>query len=181
MLLLYQYTDIIARVFLKEGKVMREQSVGYQLKRVQHALRIQLDNALRKVGLTTPQYAALTAIEETPGLSGNKIAQQCFVTPQTMNLILANLESTGLIVRHQHPEYGRILQAYLTPSGENRLRESHHTIGAIEESMVAHFTEDQHHQLIQALKTCADALEPRKEENPSLLASSPRKVSDTSC
>ncbi len=149
---------------------MQEQSVGYQLKRVQHALRIQLDNALREVGLTTPQYAALSAIEETPGLSGNKIARQCFVTPQTMNLILANLESAGLIVRHPHPEYGRILQAYLTPSGENRLRESHHKIFAIEERMVADFTEDQRLQLIQVLKTCANALETSAEANPSLRA-----------
>ena len=153
---------------MKKGKVMREQSVGYQLKRAQHALRIQMDNALREVGLTTPQYAALSAIEETPGLSGNKIARRCFVTPQTMNLILANLESAGLIVRHPHPEYGRILQAYLTPVGENRLRESHHKIGAIEERMVADFTEDQRLQLIKALKTCANALETSAEASLSL-------------
>ena len=82
---------------------MHEESVGYQLKRVQHVLRIQMDNALREIGLTTPQYAALNAIEEKPGLSGNKIARQCFVTPQTMNLILTNLESVGLIIRRPHP------------------------------------------------------------------------------
>ena len=147
---------------------MIEQSVGYQLKRTQHALRIQMDNALREVGLTTPQYAALSAIEETPGLSGNKIARRCFVTPQTMNLILANLDSAGLIVRHPHPEYGRILQAYLTPVGENRLRESHHKIVAIEERIAADFTEDQRLQLIQALKTCANALGTNAEASPSL-------------
>ena len=147
---------------------MLEQRVGYQLKRVQHALRIQLDNALRELGLTTPQYAALSVIEETLGLSGNKIARRCFVTPQTMNLILANLESAGLIVRHPHPEYGRVLQAYLTPARENRLRESHYKIFAIEERMVADFTEDQRFQLIKALKTCVNALETGAETSPSL-------------
>ncbi len=145
---------------------MQEQSVGYQLKRAQYALRVQMDNALRKAGLTTPQYAALSAIEETPGLSGNKIARQCFVTPQTMNLILVNLESRGLIVRHPHHEYGRILQAYLTPAGENRLQESHHKIRGIEEHMVSNFTEDQRLQLVHALWTCANALE--TEARPSL-------------
>jgi len=147
---------------------MIEQSVGYQLKRAQHALRIQMDNALREVGLTTPQYAALSAIEETPGLSGNRLARRCFVTPQTMNLILANLESAGFIVRHPHPEYGRILQAYLTPSGESRLGESHHKVVAIEERMVADLTKDQRLQLIQALKTCANALETSEAASPSL-------------
>jgi DNA-binding MarR family transcriptional regulator len=138
---------------------MLEQSVGYQLKHAQHALRLQMDNALREVGLTAPQYSTLSVIEEFPGLSGNKIARRCFVTPQTMNLILANLESAGLIVRHPHPEYGRILQAYLTPVGESQLRETHHMILAIEERMVADFTADQRLQLIQALKTCVNALE----------------------
>jgi DNA-binding MarR family transcriptional regulator len=138
---------------------MFEHSVGYQLKRAQHALRVQMDNALREVGLTTPQYSALSAIEATPGLSGNKIARRCFVTPQTMNLILANLASTGLIMRHAHPEYGRILQAYLTPIGENRLRECHDKIATIEERMVADFTVEQRLQLLQALKDCTNALE----------------------
>ncbi|MBA2678774.1 MAG: MarR family transcriptional regulator [Ktedonobacteraceae bacterium] len=138
---------------------MYEESVGYQLKRVQHALRAQMDNALREMGLTTPQYAALNAIEETPGSSGNKIARRCFVTPQTMNLILANLESVGLIVRRPHPEYGRILQAYLTPLGESRLQESHQRVYIIEENMVADFDDEQLSQLAQALRTCADALE----------------------
>ncbi len=138
---------------------MHEESVGYQLKRVQHALRAQMDNTLREMGLTTPQYAALNAIEEKPGLSGNKIARQCFVTPQTMNLILTNLESVGLIVRHPHPEYGRILQSYLTPLGESRLQESHQRVYAIEENMVADFNDEQLNQLAQALRTCANALE----------------------
>ena len=142
---------------------MHEESVGYQLKRVQHALRIQMDNALREIGLTTPQYAALNAIEEKPGLSGNKIARQCFVTPQTMNLILTNLESVGLIIRRPHPEYGRILQAYLTPLGESRLQESHQRVYAIEENMVADFDDRQLNQLAQALRTCANALENKAE------------------
>src|SRR5258708_9327551 len=100
---------------MKKEKIMLEQSVGYQLKRAVHALRIQMDNALREVGLTTPQYAALSAIEAKPGLSGNKIARRCFVTPQTINLILANLESAGLILRHPQPQYGLICHTYLPP------------------------------------------------------------------
>jgi DNA-binding MarR family transcriptional regulator len=144
---------------------MYEESVGYQLKRVQHALRVRMDNALRETGLTTPQYAALNAIEEKPGQSGNKIARQCFVTPQTMNLILANLESVGLIVRRPHPEYGRILQAYLTPLGESRLQESHQRVYTIEENMVADFDDEQLNQLAQALRTCANALEASTEFN----------------
>ncbi len=47
-----------------------ESRVGYQMKRVQHALRIEMDRALREMGLTTPQYAALGALQAAPGSSG---------------------------------------------------------------------------------------------------------------
>jgi DNA-binding MarR family transcriptional regulator len=43
--------------------------VGYQLKRAQHLLRLATDAALRPLNLTTPQYAALSAIAEVPGAS----------------------------------------------------------------------------------------------------------------
>ncbi len=41
--------------------------LGYALKRAQHALRTRMDEALRHLDLTTPQYAALSAIELDPG------------------------------------------------------------------------------------------------------------------
>ena len=126
---------------------MLEDSVGYQLKRAQHALRMRMDEALREEDLTTPQYSALTVIEQNPGLSGNKIAAQCFVTPQTMNLILANLEERKLIMRRPHPEFGRVLQAYPTEEGEKRLHESDRKVRDIEVHMVAHLTDEQAMQL----------------------------------
>ncbi len=144
---------------------MLEQSVGYQLKRVQHALRARMDDLLRRLELTTPQYAALTVISAHPGLSGNKIAQQCFVTPQTMNLILTNLEERALIVRRPHPEFGRLLQTFLTPEGEQRLQESTHGVDQIEATMLAHLTHEQAMHLAHELACCSDALE--KDPNPS--------------
>ena len=44
--------------------------VGYQMKRTEHALRLEMDAALRGVGLTPPQYAALSVLEGEAGLSG---------------------------------------------------------------------------------------------------------------
>jgi DNA-binding MarR family transcriptional regulator len=35
-----------------------------------------MDTALRGLGLTTPQYAALTFLEESPGLSGAQLARR---------------------------------------------------------------------------------------------------------
>jgi DNA-binding MarR family transcriptional regulator len=145
---------------------MLEDSVGYQLKRVQHALRTRMDDVLHEDDLTTPQYSALSVIQELPGLSGNKIASRCFVTPQTMNLILTNLEQRNLIVRRPHPEFGRVLQTYLTPEGERRILESYRKVKDIEARMISHLTTEQAINLAHELGTCADMLaqdSPRNE------------------
>ena len=76
--------------------------IGYQMKRAQHALRLGMDGALREAGLTTPQYAAM-AVLEGEVLSGAALARRCFVTPQTMNGILVNLERRGFLLRRPHP------------------------------------------------------------------------------
>ena len=144
---------------------MIEQQVGYQLKRAERALRMQIGLALREVGLTAPQYAALSVLKEYPGLSGADLARRSFVTPQTMNTIVSNLEEAGLLVRHPHPEHGLVLQAYVTPKGEYLLLEGHRRVRAIEELMVASLQTDLLLQLPKALQACADALEKNAVSN----------------
>lgn len=129
------------------------------MKRAQHALRSEMDGALREVGLTTPQYAALLVVEGEEGLSGALLARRCFVTPQTMNGILINLERAGLLERRAHPEHGRVLQAYLTGDGERMLSRAHALVEAIEEQMLGDLTEGERARLLAVLRGCADALE----------------------
>ncbi len=138
---------------------MFEDSVGYQLKRVQQALRNEIDSALREVALTTAQYAALSALESNPGLSNADIARQSFVTPQTMNEIVSNLEQAGLIERRQHPQHGRVLQTYLTRTGEQRLKLAHGLVAAVEAQMVAGLNRTDQKQLVSWLRQCCEALE----------------------
>lgn len=136
-----------------------EGRVGYQMKRAQHALRNGMDGALREVGMTVAQYAALSALEAAPGLSGAELARRGFVTPQTMNGILVNLEKAGLLERRPHPEHGRVLQAYLTGNGERMLSRAHTLVEAIEGRMLKDLTEDERGRLLSVLRGCADALE----------------------
>ena len=133
--------------------------IGYQMKRAQHALRVRMDEELRGLGLTTPQYAALTALEASPGLSGAALARLGFVTPQTMNGIVINLETAGLVERRAHPEHGRVLQSYLTRKGEERVSGAHGVIRAVEERMLGGLSRDERHRLLDALRSCAEALE----------------------
>ena len=132
--------------------------IGYQMKRAQHALRLEMDDVLRELGLTTPQYAALSVLAEGPGSSGAEVARRCFVTPQTMNGVLVKLEHAGLISRRTHPEHGRVLQAYLTPEGEDKLAQAHHAVVGIEERMLSGLGRDERLSLLEALRGCAESL-----------------------
>jgi DNA-binding MarR family transcriptional regulator len=136
-----------------------EGRVGYQLKRVQQALRNRMDEVLRDLGLTTPQYAALSVLADGSGLSGAELARRSFVTAQTMNGILANLEAAGLIERRPHPEHGRVLQAYLTESGERLVSRAHEEVGDIEELMLSDLASEEHHNLLEMLRVCTNSLE----------------------
>lgn len=142
-----------------QGRSVVEGRVGFELKRAQHALRTKMDDALREVELTTPQYAALSALEAAPGLSGAELARRGFVTPQTMNQVLTNLEASGLVLRRPHPEHGRVLQAYLTEAGEKSVSRAHGIVEAIEERMLEGLDRDDRLRLLEALRGCADALE----------------------
>src|SRR5215469_16874427 len=99
------------------------EAIGYLLKNAQQTLRTAMDAALRSLGVTTPQYAVLTFLAEAPGLSSAQLARRAFVTPQTMNRIVANLEAARLIERGPHPELGRVLETSLSRRGRALLAE----------------------------------------------------------
>jgi len=96
-------------------------TIGFALKQAQQALRARMDADLRKIGLTTPQYAVLAYLKVEPGASNATLARRAFVTPQTMQAILVTLEKSGLIGRTPHPEHGRVQKTELTASGRNAL------------------------------------------------------------
>jgi DNA-binding MarR family transcriptional regulator len=140
------------------GRGRLENRLGYELKRAQHFMRLRMDEALKGRGVTTPQYAAMSVLAERPGLSNAQLARRSFVTPQTMNQILGRLETLGLVERRGHPEHGRVLQAYLTRSGERLREECDRTAAAVERRMVSGLSGDEQRCLLDALRKCAEAL-----------------------
>jgi DNA-binding MarR family transcriptional regulator len=113
------------------------QRAGYQLKRAEHALRLAMDAALGDLDLTTPQYAALSALDLTPGLANVELAGACFVTPQTMTRIVRQLLDKGFVTTDGGGR-GRSHRLVPSPAGREVLREAHARVLRIE----ARMTED---------------------------------------
>jgi DNA-binding MarR family transcriptional regulator len=137
-----------------------EGRIGYQLKRAHQAFCQIVDDALRQVGLTTAQYAVLGFLEDAGALSNAELARRCYVTPQTMNQLVASLEARGLIKRSAHPSHGRILPTSLTQQGRQFVAQAHERVGAVEARMTAELSQDERHQLTRLLNACATALTP---------------------
>ena len=56
-----------------------------------------MEKVLADLEVTPPQFAVLTMIVAYPGLSGADLARLTFLTPQTINVIVRNLEKDGAI------------------------------------------------------------------------------------
>lgn len=139
-------------------KQVRDARFGYVLKHAHYALRQAMDDRLGDADLTTPQYAALTALEREDGLSNAELARRCFVTPQTMHSIVTRLEENGLLERSPHPNHGRIQQLHLTDEGQARLDRGHEIVNEIEDAMTADVSDEEEEQAKQVLIKCAGAL-----------------------
>lgn len=131
---------------------------GYLIKQAQAALNAQMTRALHRHGVTLAQFAALTALAEEPGLSNAELARRAFITPQSMNENLRELEQRSWVIRSHHPTHGRIRQTELTEQGRTTLQACDAAVTLIEQRMLTELDADQRRQLASALHTCIAAL-----------------------
>src|SRR5207244_7655419 len=100
-----------------EGKRGEQGYLAYLLRQAQAATRLSMERALADLGVTPPQFVVLTMLKAYPGLSGADLARVALLTPQTVGVIIRNLERDGAIRKTPHPVHGRVLQWTLTRRG----------------------------------------------------------------
>src|SRR5262245_52695634 len=118
-----------------EGKRGPEGHLGYLVRQASAAVRLAMDRALADLEVTPPQFAVLTMIASYPGISGADLARLTFLTPQTINVIVGNLEKAGAIARTAHAEHGRILQLTVTPRGRTLLKRCRDRVMELEKGL----------------------------------------------
>ena len=119
------------------GKRGEKGHLGYLLRQAQAATRLTLERALDDLRVTPPQFAVLTMLRAYPGLSGADLARVALLTPQTVGVIIRNLERDGAIRKTPHPVHGRVLQWTLTRRGETRLDKCRRRAQEIERRLMA--------------------------------------------
>ena len=102
----------------REAELRRSNTL---MRRLLIGFKGRLDDELRARNVTTAQLRLLTEVKERPGSTGAQIARACFVTPQSMQAMMARAVEHGWIARGTHAENHRLVTARLTPAGERLL------------------------------------------------------------
>jgi DNA-binding MarR family transcriptional regulator len=135
-----------------------EEAVGYVLKQAAVALRGAMDEVLRPLELSVPQYACLELLGQHPGLSNAELARGAFVTRQSMNGVLRGLQDRGLVTRPATAARGRARPTELTPAGRERLTTASTRVRAVEERMLSGLAGTARRRLRDDLAGCVAAL-----------------------
>ena len=135
-----------------------DESVGYLLKKAATALRSAMDQALRPLDLTVPQYACLEVLRQRPGLTGSELARAVFVSRQSMNLVLKGLEERGLLTRPAVAGHGKALPTELTSAGRERLQAASKPLREVEARMLEALSPSTARRLCTDLTAIAAAL-----------------------
>jgi DNA-binding MarR family transcriptional regulator len=139
-----------------EPQPRTEEMSGYLIKRAQAAIHVCLEEIVAPHGLGIPQFVVLSLLAETPGLANAELARRAFVTPQSMNEVLKQLESTGLVERRQNPANARILNAQLTRTGTRKWSVVSSQVRELEARLLSGLTSDERQNLNRALLTIID-------------------------
>ncbi|MEU1602319.1 MarR family winged helix-turn-helix transcriptional regulator [Micromonospora matsumotoense] len=133
-------------------------SLGYLLKEASSALRAAMEEVLRPLGMGVTHYSCLELLAQRPGLSNSELARGAFVTRQTMNVLLQNLEREGYVTRPAEAPVGKALPTRLTPSGRRSLDQATAAVRSVEVRMLSGMTEAERSTAFHALKSMIHSL-----------------------
>lgn len=131
----------------------------YLVKQLELAIRARLDVALRKHGITVPQYTALTVLERHPEMTSAQLARHAFVSAQAMDGVVRALQASGYIERHRNADNRRQIVISLTSRALSMLEECREAVDQIEDIAFGELSPQERAQLSQWLAHGRRALE----------------------
>jgi DNA-binding MarR family transcriptional regulator len=106
------------------------------------------EGVLSRVGIV------LATIQMHPDSTSAELARSWSVTPQTMNPIVVELESRGLIRRSADSKNTRARRARVTDKGRRLVSKAHRAIRPLEKDMLSDFSEKDERGFIDYVRHC---------------------------
>ncbi len=143
-----------------EGKRGQEGHIGYLLRQANAAHRLRMERALSGLEVTLPQFSVLTMLVAYPGISGADVARLSLLTPQTVSVIVANLERMGAVARRPHQIHGRIQHIEVSKDGRRLLAKCRSRVKQIEDDLLTGISGDEEQAVRRWLVKVATQAEP---------------------
>jgi DNA-binding MarR family transcriptional regulator len=105
-----------------------------------------------RTGLHPREFGVLNVLARTPGITQQGLGDQAGVDPSTMVATLDALEERGLAERRPHLYDRRKRAVYLTPAGEEALREGRKVAAVVGRQTFAALSADERKQLHALLR-----------------------------
>lgn len=134
------------------------EDLGILIKQTQALLHQRMDEALRPLGVSVPQYVCLQALADAPGITGSDLARRTFVSRQSMNVLLQSLEKKGLVQRSAVPGPRRERDTALTPRAERLVEDARSRVAGVVDAASATLGEQRIAALSADLAAYRDAL-----------------------
>jgi DNA-binding MarR family transcriptional regulator len=128
----------------------------YLLSQATHGLMHRLAQALAEQKITAKQYTVLSIVKNRQPLSSSELSRRFFVTPQSMNEVVAGLEKAGLLSRSEDPNNRRVLGIRLTRAGRDLVQKCDALVDRFEAEAFACVSQTQLHELREALRAVLD-------------------------
>jgi DNA-binding MarR family transcriptional regulator len=135
-----------------------EPRLSYVIGRLDDAVRRNLSDKLQELGVTLPEYTALSVLRRGGALSNAQLSRRVLVTPQSAIKVVSALERKGLIERQPDPDHARILRARVTRKGDAALDACDRVVDEMEARMLEGMSAKERDQLGRALRTCLQGL-----------------------
>lgn len=107
------------------------------VKRAEQVTQAATEAAVREVGITAAQQAAMAVLSDNPGINSAELARRCAVSSQTMDGLLTRLEARGFVDRTPHPLHGTLVEIKLTEHGRTVFAEADALVDNLEERLIA--------------------------------------------
>lgn len=128
------------------------------IKETQAILHQRMDEALRPLELSVPQYACLQALHDTPGITSSELARRAFVSRQAMNVLLQGLERRALVERSDNQGPRRERATALTATATALIGHARAEVATVVARMTSDLDAADVIHLRSLLTTCRDAL-----------------------
>ncbi|MDL9999770.1 MarR family winged helix-turn-helix transcriptional regulator [Variovorax sp. J22P240] len=129
-----------------------EALVGYNARRAWLIVSQVFAERMAAYGLKQVDFSVLSLLAHNPGATSRQLCSTLDILPPNLVSLIAGMDSRGLIERRPHPHDGRAIGLYLTPAGEELVREAEQTVVQLEADASARLTSRERETLIRLLQ-----------------------------